>query len=198
VELTAPYGKKLEVGEYNNAEGTPEANSGRPGLDVGGDGRGCNKPHGRFTVRDIHYTASGEVDRLWANYEQRCETPTSPALFGEVRIGEPAPTTPEATIPAAAEWPAGSVGVTGAGVEITVVAGESGGRITSVALEGEDPSDFNVAHNGCPTSMLQAEQHCVVTVDPKPIATGPRAAQLVITDASGARTAVPLAVDAEP
>src|SRR5438445_7090956 len=45
-------GKQLEVGEYEGAERF--AGAGTPGLDIGGDGRGCNEDLGRFIVKDIH------------------------------------------------------------------------------------------------------------------------------------------------
>lgn len=67
--------------------------SGHPGIDVSGDGRGCNEIEGRFDVRDIAKNAAGEITRLWVLYEQHCEGDPA-ALFGEVMVNVPLPARP--------------------------------------------------------------------------------------------------------
>jgi hypothetical protein len=111
LSFEAPEGSQLQVGEYDNAERWPFEPMGEAGLDVSGDGRGCNEDFGRFVVKDIHLTA-GVPDRFWAVYEQHCEGPHAPALFGEVRVGEPASALPETVEPRAINWPNTDVGTT--------------------------------------------------------------------------------------
>lgn len=62
----------------------------KPGLDVGGDGRGCNKLTGRFIVREAVYGLGGEVLSFAADLEQHCEGGT-PALWGTVRYNSNIP-----------------------------------------------------------------------------------------------------------
>ena len=46
LDFTPPSGKRLEAGEYLGAEREPAAVSNAPGLDVSGDGAGCNNDYG--------------------------------------------------------------------------------------------------------------------------------------------------------
>ena len=196
-DFAPPAGKQLEVGEYSGAQRYPFEPVGSPGLSVSGNGRGCNEDFGRFIVKDIHINGSGNVDRFWALYEQHCETAKAPALFGEVRVGEPPASAPEAVEPAAVDWPSTAVGSSGLVVPLTVIAGEGGARITAVQLEGESAANFSVPSDGCVGTILLAGERCQLDAAVKPTALGALAAQLVLTDSSGATTTVPLAVNGE-
>lgn len=85
VELAAPVGEKLHPGVYRDAERAPFRTGRSPGLDVSGDGRGCNKVYGQFSVNQIETDASGAVTVLDATYTQHCESATAPALKGVVK-----------------------------------------------------------------------------------------------------------------
>ncbi|MFJ3228089.1 hypothetical protein ACIPJS_32720 [Streptomyces sp. NPDC086783] len=85
VELAAPIGEKLRPGVYRDAERAAFRTGRAPGLDVSGDGRGCNEVHGRFSVDQIETDASGAVTVLDATYTQRCERADAPALKGVVK-----------------------------------------------------------------------------------------------------------------
>jgi hypothetical protein len=80
--FAAPPGKSLRIGSYEDAQRTSFRSAGHPGIDISGDGRGCNEVEGRFTVLDI----APDLSRLWLTYEQHCEG-GEPALFGEVKYG---------------------------------------------------------------------------------------------------------------
>ena len=82
--FAAASGTLLQPGSYPGATRFP-FNSGVPGLDVGGNGRGCNTLRGSFIVREVSYGPSGEVLRFHATFEQHCEGGVS-ALLGEVQI----------------------------------------------------------------------------------------------------------------
>jgi len=56
-----------------------------PGLDISGDGRGCNKSRGSFQIREIHSNSNGDVDRFWVTFTNSCEC-TMPPLTGEIRF----------------------------------------------------------------------------------------------------------------
>jgi len=79
-----PWGATLGPGVYEGATRWPFQSPTGPGLDISGEGRGCNTLKGRFTVLEAEDGPSGEV-RFAADYEQHCEG-GSPALFGSVRI----------------------------------------------------------------------------------------------------------------
>ncbi len=196
LNFTPPAGESLEDGEYAGARSSQSP--GEPGLDVSGDGRGCDRQYGRFVIRDIHMNAAGKVDRLSLLYEQHCENANGPALFGEVRFGEPIPASPETAEPAAIDWPATPIGASGAQVPVTIVAQEAGAHVTAVSIEGEDADDFDVAINGCSEATLAPGARCEVAVGVRPTAAGLRTAQMVITDSSGTTTSVPLAVNDVP
>ncbi|MEU0738506.1 hypothetical protein [Streptomyces sp. NPDC006134] len=86
VDLAAPAGEKLRPGVYRNAERAAFRTGRSPGLDVTGDGRGCNEVYGQFSVNQIETDASGAITVLDAAYTQRCESADAPALKGVVKF----------------------------------------------------------------------------------------------------------------
>lgn len=83
--LVAPNGAPLTVGTYSNATRWPFQAAGVPGLDLSGDGRGCNVLTGSFVVSEVAYAPNGSLDRLRATFEEHCEA-GSAAVRGEVFI----------------------------------------------------------------------------------------------------------------
>ena len=163
--FAAPDGQGFQPGAYTNAQRTPFREAGHPGIDIYGDGRGCNEDAGNFEVRDWALDASGNVARAWIVYEQFCEG-GGPALFGEVRIGEPAST----AVPSLTRWPESDVGRGGQAVPITV---QTPG-VTGVSVTGDAASDFVVRENDCTAGAAG----CQVWVRFVPTAPGVRQAWL--------------------
>lgn len=85
VDLAAPQGEKLHPGVYRDAERASFRTGRSPGLDVSGDGRGCNEVYGQFSVNQIETDTSGAITVLDATYTQHCESATAPALKGVVK-----------------------------------------------------------------------------------------------------------------
>jgi hypothetical protein len=197
-DFASPSAAPLEMREYVRAERYPFEAKGSPGLSVRGDGRGCNQDFGRFIVKDVHFDASGNVDRFWALYEQHCESTAAPALFGEVRVGEQIGERQQRVEPTAIDWPQTAVRASGVRVPVTFIAGESATHIATVRLRGKDAADFAIASDGCAHALLAPRARCEVAVAVKPKAAGLRTARLLITDKSGAKTMVALAVDTQP
>ena len=83
VQLAPPAGEQLHVGTYTDAQRAPFREPGHPGLNVDGDGRGCNTLTGSFTISQLVTDATGAVKALAATYEQHCEGGT-PALRGTI------------------------------------------------------------------------------------------------------------------
>jgi len=88
--LSAPLGQSLAPGVYEGAARWPFQSPGQPGLDVSGDGRGCNTLTGRFEVIEAVYGPAGYVERFHATFEQHCEGAAA-ALIGEARVVNPPP-----------------------------------------------------------------------------------------------------------
>lgn len=85
VDLAAPPGGVLAAGTYTGARRWP-FNDEAPGLDVGGNGRGCNRLNGTFTIHEIRFNPDGSVAALSADVEQHCEGAAA-ALRGSIRYG---------------------------------------------------------------------------------------------------------------
>ncbi len=84
---------KFGRGEYDGAQRTAFRSPTRPGIDVFGDGRGCNIDSGRFLVSDFALNPDGTIARLAIDFEQHCEG-APPALFGSFRYNSPVPAVP--------------------------------------------------------------------------------------------------------
>ena len=71
---SAKQGAPLAVGRYDNATRYPFEAAGAPGLDVTGDGRGCNMSSGWFEIESIAGgPGNGSFTELTATFEQHCE-----------------------------------------------------------------------------------------------------------------------------
>jgi IPT/TIG domain/Carboxypeptidase regulatory-like domain/Fibronectin type III domain len=196
-EFAPPSGGQLQDGEYVQARRYPFEPTELPGISITGDGRGCDNDYGRFLIKDIHAESSGKLDRLWLLYENRCDTPDHPALFGEIRIGEPAEGTTSAE-PTAIAWPQTSVGEAGSTVPVTVIAGSGGAHISNVTLGGADAADYKIVGGDCAGATLTAASRCQVEVGFDPLEAGDREAQLEIESSDKSVTTVALTFRATP
>jgi hypothetical protein len=89
LDLAAPTGQTLQPGVYDGATRYPFNGSGA-GLDVSGNGRGCNTLTGWFTIQSYKPGSNGAVEEMQASFEQHCEGAAA-ALRGSVTIGNPTP-----------------------------------------------------------------------------------------------------------
>ena len=179
MEFAAPAGQALAPGVYLGAQRSVFRAEGRPGIDIGGEGRGCSLVRGGFELRELAVAADGSVTRLWLLYEQRCEL--GPELFGEVRIGAP-PTGGLRTVPSVARFPGVDAGKGGHTIQVTV----PDASLADVQLVGDGASQFIVRDRQC------ADVGCEVWVRYMPDAAGTHRAWLRLTDTMGRRADVPL------
>lgn len=182
LEFAAPPGQILTPGTYVGAQRAPFREAGRPGIDISGDGRGCNTIEGLFEVKAFDVAADGTLQRLWIVYEQHCEGGES-ALFGEVRIGVAAPDG-ALVAPGIVRWPATDVGRAGAAVPVTVVAAEAL-TVTDASIAGADAADFVERVDDCTGRALAPGNSCQVYVRPTAAAAGTRTATLNVRDSAG-------------
>ena len=85
LNFAAPQGETLATGTYDGATRWPFQAPSDPGLDVTGNGRGCNTSTGSFTVTQLTMGAAGAIESFDADFEQHCEG-ADPALRGHVHI----------------------------------------------------------------------------------------------------------------
>lgn len=95
-----PSGSSLQKTEYVNAIRAPFQGPSAPGLEISGDGRGCDTLTGRFTVLDFESSSTAAVTSFAADFEQHCEG-FMPALLGSVRYNYVNPSVPKANAGAA-------------------------------------------------------------------------------------------------
>ena len=77
--------QSLVVGTYEGATRYPFNGPSEPGLSVFGNGRGCNQVFGRFQVLEIARKPDGKLKNLAIDFEQHCEGPSAPPLYGVIR-----------------------------------------------------------------------------------------------------------------
>jgi hypothetical protein len=83
IDFSAPRGQALKVGSYPSAQRFPFNNPTKPGIDVSGAGRGCNKLSGSFEITDILFSKRKTLEKISATFVQHCEDAPS-ALKGEL------------------------------------------------------------------------------------------------------------------
>lgn len=93
VVISAAPGEELVAGSYISARRANFQPAGHPGLDVSGDGSGCNTLTGKFDVDELSFWPTGDLKTFQATFEQHCSG-AIPALFGRIRIETPAPLPP--------------------------------------------------------------------------------------------------------
>jgi hypothetical protein len=86
----APAGQQLQAGTSHQADRWPFQPSDVAGLEVFGQGRGCNTLTGSFTILDATYGPFGYLESFDATFSQHCEE-AAPALNGEIKITTPPP-----------------------------------------------------------------------------------------------------------
>jgi hypothetical protein len=168
----------LTVGTYENAQRSADAL--HPGLDVGGQGRGCNTATGRFVISEIERDLNGNVTTLALAFEQHCEGGPA-ALFGEVRYQ--ASTGYELLSVAPTSVDLGSAGIGTATLAQTVhltSIGTVGLAISGLSIDGTNAADFAIVSETCPDGVLAPAASCEVTVKATPTASGERTGRLVV------------------
>ena len=84
-ELSAPRGQRLQPGRYYFAERSAFRSGRSPGIDIDGNGRGCNRIWGSVYIQQIEFGANDAVTALEATGLQRCERDNAPLLTATLR-----------------------------------------------------------------------------------------------------------------
>jgi len=187
--IDPPPGARFHVGYYPKVQRAPFRTAGYAGLDITGDGRGCNTDSGAIEIRDMAVSGSA-ITRLDLLYEQHCEGGV-PALFGEVRIGEPG-TSGLIVSSSSITWPAKpGLGYGSRGTTVPVYlrnAGATSVPIGTASLQGFAASDFSLVADGCSGAVLAPGSSCDLFLRFRASQRGPRSAILELPH--GSRAAV--------
>jgi hypothetical protein len=198
IDVRAPDGSTLVPGSYENAERASFASPGHPGLDISGDGRGCNTVSGRFTVHEAVWGADGKPVTFAATLEQHCDG-AAPALFVELRIASTWPLTAMTTDTAWLTFGDQALGtMSGAQTATFTSVGDADATIASVGLGLDDADQFQVSSDTCTGQTLAPGETCTVGVRfaPTRLSSGALAALFVAYEGSHAGVRVPMSGNA--
>src|SRR5262245_29946963 len=156
VHLAAPPGQDLAVGTYTGAVRAAFRGAGQPGIDVYGDGVGCNEVAGQFTVQEISFTASA-LTAFSATYSFTCDA-QAPRVSGEVRYHS---TQPFAGLRQLPDDPhaldfgfSNIVGVPSAPRATQLVnLGTTTIALSAYGVDGANPSDYSQTSRTCGASL---------------------------------------------
>jgi hypothetical protein len=137
LDFGAPDGQFLATGLYSGAARFAFREPGQPGLDIYGDGRGCNTLTGGFEVKEVTYGSGDEIVTFRATFEQHCEGAAA-ALRGEIRFN--ATVAIELVAPATATTSEGQL------LSFDVTATEIDGRHVTLAAAGLPDSAGFIDH----------------------------------------------------
>lgn len=85
LDFAPPQGKRIGIGEYDNATRAAFHSPVKPGPEVSGAGRGCNTLNGSFLVHRVNYANDHSLAVFVADFEQHCNG-RGPALRGTVSL----------------------------------------------------------------------------------------------------------------
>ncbi len=83
--FAAPNNALLTPGLYPYAQRFSFGDRTAPGLDVSGEGRGCNTICGSFRVYEITYGPGDTIESFWADFTQNCEC-LDKAMAGTIKF----------------------------------------------------------------------------------------------------------------
>jgi hypothetical protein len=95
LDIMAPDGLALAVGNYTNTAHPPFLESGQAGLALFGDGRIDNQDSGLFSIRELSISSSGKIDKLAVDFTQYGEGNQNWLLSGQLRYNSSIPAVPE-------------------------------------------------------------------------------------------------------
>lgn len=186
--ILPPPRTRFRVGYYPKAQWAlgPSRSPGYVALDITEDGAGCSAElTGGIEIRDLAISGS-VIKRLDLLYEQRCVS-LGPALFGEIRIGEPRPAGLIVSS-SSITWPA-RPGIAQRGIDTPVAVylrnpGTARVSIGRASLTGLAAGEFAVADNTCSGTALGPGDSCSLFLRFIPATRGVRPAALLLPIAS--------------
>jgi hypothetical protein len=182
--ITPPTGGQLTTGTYQTLR---SADATHGGLDVFGDGRGCNQASGTLTITEFTLDPSTQaVTAFAASYQQACEL-FMPIVSGEIRWHSTVDYVAGSTSPASLDFGNMAYGTTSAAQTVTVSSlGSEPLQLGAATIGGGTPDAYEVSSDGCAGQSLTGTQTCLVSVIAHPTAGGQLPGTLLIPDNSTA------------
>jgi hypothetical protein len=182
LDLAAPDGTSLADGAYPNAQRTSFRTAGHAGLDIYGDGRGCDTVDGQFNVLDVGTAQDGTIDRLDLTYVEYCEGDEATPLFGQISFNEPQQDPDLMIAPTAISWPDTFDGTSARIAPVRLInTGAAPAAIASLGSTG-DASVFPIRSDACSGKTLPVGGACAANIGFTPSSAVGSAARLTATD----------------
>lgn len=86
ITIAPPIGQKLHAGSYSVATRAAFRGGDAAGLDIYGDGRGCNMSFDSFTIIQLVANRAGVISAVDVSFTQQCESATAPELTGRIEV----------------------------------------------------------------------------------------------------------------
>ena len=192
----APLGTELAPGTYTGAVRTMSRDSSQPGLDVSGNGEGCNTLTGEFVIHEIEWDV-GVLYSLSASFRQRCDgNPARGDTYGEVRFNATTGVKALEARPWSVDFGQSDSGTPAGTQDVTVKAiGDRPVDLGAASIVGAGASSFSITSNACSGSTLNPGQSCVIRVSAAPSTNKILQATLrLVDDTYRGRREVPLKV----
>jgi hypothetical protein len=150
VSLYSGPGRVLAPGTFDGARRSTFYST--PGIDIHGNGMGCNMITGRFVIHEAVFDDTGKPTRFAASMEQHCEHGIR-GLYGEIRYRSSIPFAALASTPTSLSFAEPQPGQPPADVTATVRnLGTTEQRVTA-AVSGLDAADFTIASTTCAPAL---------------------------------------------
>lgn len=178
ITFAPPPGQSLTTGTYLNAQRAPFQDSGRPGIDVSGNGRGCDTETGSFTINSI----APDLSTFSVDYQADCEGNPASRSQGEIRYQVDPSKVSIVPVARTAYFPPTTDG--GASNATTTLYNLATGPVTISSATVTSGSDaFHVRPYNCGT--LAVGTHCAIGLSFKPTTAGPISGVLTLADTTG-------------
>jgi hypothetical protein len=177
-DIEPPLGGTLTPGTtYPTARAATDAST--AGLDVYGDGRGCNMASGSLHLIELTLGGGGTtIATFAATYENHCEDASAPALFGELRYQSSSDFRADSVDPTNVDF--GSQRLTSS--TVLPVSITNTGNVALVlgtaVITGADAGDYSLQTDTCSGQSLAAEASCGLGVAFSPGDVGSRTASI--------------------
>ena len=158
--VTPPTGEQFVVGTtYQTSRMHTDTTA---GLDVFGDGAGCNESHGTLTIHELSLATDPMV--IAASYQVYCDAAPTP-VSGELRFNSTVGYTAASVSPSALHFGSILVGDVSAPQTVTISnAGTQSLTLGSAAITGTNAGDFGLGSDACSGATLAAGASCSTSV----------------------------------
>ena len=151
--FTPPPGQSLTTGTYTGAVREGSQQPGQAGIDVFGDGRGCDAEAGTFTVNSI----ASDLSSLSIDYQADCEGSPAERSQGQVRFQVDPSTVSLVPVPGTAYFASAWSSAPSTSAVTVHNLGTAPVTISTAAVTSASDS-YSVTSNGCGATLAPGDQ----------------------------------------